>query len=497
VSALWVYWSCGQTGPAGLYNKRTGAKLRVPAGRSLLGDGYLVQAKPASSDSVHLVLYAIRSHALGTPVDLATIPAGPAADSRNITWAVDKYSGDIAYVDASDAVHVVDAGVPGTSAANQVPHDQTYWLQAFGNQGNVVGTIEPSRPITRWTVQIRYLHGPVIGRISGSAARMIFRVPWNGMIDGGLKAFSGHYAWTAEATVPGSVTMRSLGHGIVTAYCGRIPFRSEDCDGQSALLLISRPSNHLTQLQAFWYEGTLGGQLRGRFRKGFDGGWPECFKHSHVACVRTFVPFGDFNGDGFGDLLVKYSNGTMRAFLGQGAAQFAGAKSVRVGTNWSKVTMMAAPGDLNADGWPDLVAKDRAGRLWLYRGTGHSHFMPRLRIGGGWNKYTRLIGAGNLTGTGATAETGPGSLLAVTKSGTMWRFSGNGHAGFKRAVRVGGTWNSYDAIVGIGDLNHDGRNDLVARDMSGRLWFFAGTGHGGFARRTLLGKNFGRWRAIY
>ncbi|MDR2985991.1 MAG: VCBS repeat-containing protein, partial [Nocardiopsaceae bacterium] len=361
---------------------------------------------------------------------------------------------------------------------------------------NLIGRIEPSRPITKWTMQISYLHGPVIDRVSGGAARMFFYVPWDGLVDGGLKAFSGAYAWSAQASVPGSTTVKSLGHGIVNAYCGRIPFRSEDCDGRPALLLISRQRG-LTHLQAFWHEGTLSGQLRGRSRHGYDGDWPECSRYPRVACVRTFVPFGDFNGDRFGDLLAKYSDGTMRAFFGHGEAQFDGAKSVRVGRSWSNITMVAAPGDLNADGRPDLVARDRAGRLWLYRGTGHSRFMKRVLMSGGWNKYDHLVGAGNLTGTGATAETGPGSILAVTKSGAMWRFTGNGHAGFTKAVRVSGAWSRYNAIVGIGDLNHDARNDLVARDRSGNLWFFAGTGRGGFAGRKLLNANFGHWRAMY
>lgn len=51
--------------------------------------------------------YAFDSGAIAKPVTLATIPAGPAPDSRNITWAVDKYDRDIAYVDAADAVHVI------------------------------------------------------------------------------------------------------------------------------------------------------------------------------------------------------------------------------------------------------------------------------------------------------------------------------------------------------------------------------------------------------
>ena len=91
----------------------------------------------------------------------------------------------------------------------------------------------------------------------------------------------------------------------------------------------------------------------------------------------------------------------------------------------------------------------------------------------------------------------PGDLLAVSRSGIMWMFKGNGHGGFTRPARVSGGWSRYNAIIGIGDLNHDGRNDFVARDTHGRLWFFAGNGSGGFARGKVVARNWDRWRAIF
>jgi hypothetical protein len=52
--------------------------------------------------------YDFSSGVLDDPVTVATFPHGPLADDRGIDWTVDKYSGDIAYVDAADAVHVID-----------------------------------------------------------------------------------------------------------------------------------------------------------------------------------------------------------------------------------------------------------------------------------------------------------------------------------------------------------------------------------------------------
>jgi hypothetical protein len=56
--------------------------------------------------------------ATGTDATVATIARGTPADQRGITWAVDRFGGDIAYVDAANAVHVVDSGVaPAAPAA--------------------------------------------------------------------------------------------------------------------------------------------------------------------------------------------------------------------------------------------------------------------------------------------------------------------------------------------------------------------------------------------
>jgi hypothetical protein len=70
--------------------------------------------------------------------------------------------------------------------------------------------------------------------------------------------------------------------------------------------------------------------------------------------------------------------------LGNGA--FAG--RIRVGGGWQIYTKPAAPGDLTGDGKSDLVAVDSAGRLWLYPGLGNGHFGSRIEIGtSGWNAF--------------------------------------------------------------------------------------------------------------
>lgn len=51
-------------------------------------------------------------------------------------------------------------------------------------------------------------------------------------------------------------------------------------------------------------------------------------------------------------------------------------------------------GAANAGGSGGLVDRDTSGVLWYYQGTGDPArpFAPRLRVGGGWNRYTAITG---------------------------------------------------------------------------------------------------------
>ncbi|GAA0617758.1 hypothetical protein [Streptomyces crystallinus] len=70
-----------------------------------------------------------------------------------------------------------------------------------------------------------------------------------------------------------------------------------------------------------------------------------------------------------------------------------------------------------------------------------------------------------------------------------YRGSGDGNAPFLSRSRVGGGWQVYDTLFGAGDVTGDGRADLLARDRAGTLWLYKGTGNPSapFASRTRVG----------
>ncbi|MFE5947096.1 hypothetical protein [Streptomyces sp. NPDC056480] len=153
----------------------------------------------------------------------------------------------------------------------------------------------------------------------------------------------------------------------------------------------------------------------------------------------------------------------------------------RIGGGWNAYTLIAPLGDRTASGEGDLVARDKAGVLWFYEGSGNpdAPFKARVRVGGGWNTYTAIANRGS-------------SLIARDKAGVLWDYSQKRlgpPAPFEQRRRIGGGWNTYNAIVGKGYLY-----GAVARDTSGVLWSYvpAWQKYPDFAPRTRVG---GGWNA--
>ena len=156
-------------------------------------------------------------------------------------------------------------------------------------------------------------------------------------------------------------------------------------------------------------------------------------------------------------------------------------------TGWSGYGTVLGPGDLNGDGYADMLARDASGVLWLRPGTGDARFADRTRVGGGWNAYDRITGAGDINGDGLTdivaRDAGTGHLY-------LYLGTGVGAAPFQPRIDVGGGWNAYTAIAAPGDLDGDGRADIVAVTPGGLLYRYSGSGHSGtvtFRARVEIG----------
>ncbi|MEU7032417.1 N-acetylmuramoyl-L-alanine amidase [Streptomyces sp. NPDC046237] len=190
------------------------------------------------------------------------------------------------------------------------------------------------------------------------------------------------------------------------------------------------------------------------------------------------------------NLLARDASGVLYQYQGRGSATAPFLTRYRVGSGWNMFNTITPMTALRADGTGDMVARDAAGVLWYYQGTGNpsAPFKARLKTGGGWQIYDRILGARDLSGDSIP------DLIAREKSGVLWFYKGTGNPAspFAARVKVGGGWQTYNQLVSTGDLNADGKADLVARDGSGNLWFYKGTGSttAPYAARTMVGSGW-------
>ncbi|MFJ4271925.1 FG-GAP repeat domain-containing protein [Streptomyces coelicoflavus] len=204
----------------------------------------------------------------------------------------------------------------------------------------------------------------------------------------------------------------------------------------------------------------------------------------------------DYDGDGSPDVLARDTGG--RLWLNdtfdsreQHTYSYFQNPEQLVGGGWNAYDRIEGAGNLGGAPVSDLVARDRSGVLWLYLGKGdaESPFTSRSRIGGGWNVYRQITGGSDLNGDGRA------DLVATDTSGALWLYKGTGNwrAPFAKRVKIGtGGWGAYDQITATGDIAGAPAGDLVARDRSGVLWLYLGYGDGRFAPRARIG---GGWNA--
>ncbi|WP_055599664.1 FG-GAP repeat domain-containing protein [Streptomyces aureus] len=202
---------------------------------------------------------------------------------------------------------------------------------------------------------------------------------------------------------------------------------------------------------------------------------------------------------GLGDLVARDTGGTLWYYhrqTGNSGGDFA--PRVKAGTGWNIYDRITGAGDLDRNGSMDLLARDKTGALWLYKGTGSftgARFKDRVKVGGGWGGYNQLSGGADVTGDGRS------DLLARDRAGILWLYqgSGSGTSPYTTRTRVGAGWNAYNQLVVAGDLTDDGKADAVARDTTGLLWLYQGTGKTTtpFVGRVKIGTGWGTYNLVF
>ncbi|MEU2184115.1 VCBS repeat-containing protein [Streptomyces thermolilacinus] len=226
------------------------------------------------------------------------------------------------------------------------------------------------------------------------------------------------------------------------------------------------------------YYSRNNGTLTARDQWSDVGGW---------AGARVHFP-SSLDANGHADLLEVY-DGYLYNYLEYGA--------VSLGRGWGAFNTLTGVGDLTGDGKGDLLARTSGGTLYLYRGDGQGYaFAGRTSVGSGWGVYNSLVGAGDITGDGRA------DLLARTSDGTLYLYAGTGNASapFKARVKVGTGWQTYSKLVAPGDITGDGRADLLAVTSGGTLYRYITTHTGTanpFSTRANMGTGWNTYTQLH
>lgn len=458
VTAHWLSWDCAGSVPTGgVYDLDKNVNKPYTQPFSVLGDGYVVQ-----TEGRDLTVTDIRG---AEPVLKATYQTSE-DNFEHGPWAVDTATGRMAFEDnAAGDVRVVDLGVPASPLARidaDVPTGANLKAGAWKPRWWL------SKPAASWTLTLKNkATGAVARTLTGGEARGVLRASWDGKDAAGKFVANGTYTWAltaqpadgqgADLTVTGSV-----------AISGAAPVWRDLAgdDGFGDLLVMD--STGLVSL----YKGTGTGGVSSRI-----AGTGVKF-----ATTAVLVPSGDVNADRCNDVLVRLGNELRSYRPGCGKIVSASSPYTSVGTGWGQYDVLTSPGDVNADGYTDLIVRQTTtGDMYFYAGTADHRFKGRVKIGTNWKTYAKIVGAGDLNGDGR------GDLLGVDKAGALWRYYGTATGGVTPRVQLATGWGGYTSVVGIGDIGGDGKPDILGRTSDGRLYRHSATGSGTLAARVLIG----------
>ncbi|MBT2466770.1 VCBS repeat-containing protein [Streptomyces sp. ISL-66] len=279
--------------------------------------------------------------------------------------------------------------------------------------------------------------------------------------------------------------------------------------------------------QAYLYQGLGAGRLADRFD--FGKNW------NHQALI---VGQGGIPAHGKSELWGRTGEGTLFAYAGQNNGNFTDRQQISddggfpanevgislassvntssfpsmlwtyggglyqegnyVGGGWGIYKSLVGVGDLNNDGYGDLLALDGSNVLWFYESKGTVvGFFDRVRVGGGWGIYNKLLGAGDITGDGRA------DLVARGTDGALYVYpgTGSGTAPFSNRVQIGsGGWNGFTKLAAPGDITGDGLGDIVGTDSSGTAYRYEPTGLQGlntFSGRGTIGTGWNTYKELF
>lgn len=201
---------------------------------------------------------------------------------------------------------------------------------------------------------------------------------------------------------------------------------------------------------------------------------------------------GDWDRDGYVDVMARRaSDATMRLYRGTSQGGF----EAPVGSwpGWGNRRQITPVGDFNGDGFADLMAQTSRGAVYLYPGRGLRGFRSPILMRSSLPQGSTIVGVGLWTHDGAP------DVVVRDGQGRMLLYPGNGPGGLDDPSVIGTGYRAYRTLVGVGDLTGDGAPDLIGRRADGQAWLIPGrpisskAPRGGFGSPQYLASDWSRY----
>ncbi len=195
----------------------------------------------------------------------------------------------------------------------------------------------------------------------------------------------------------------------------------------------------------------------------------------NVTYVGAYLGCGDFNKDGFADLVTVSGDGFVDVYLSNGDGSFRA--PIEYSTPSGILDMTVA--DLDKDGNLDLISEGNLGSVLVFYGHGDGTFAPYSAYPiTGYSHGPAPVAVGDLNGDGKMD-------MAVVRSNYVCVLLNNGARSFQPCSNYG-TFNDLIYGVAIGDFNGDHKLDLALSKNSipGTVSILLGAGDGSFPTHT-------------
>ncbi|WP_446210937.1 FG-GAP-like repeat-containing protein [Micromonospora sp. IBSANI012] len=187
----------------------------------------------------------------------------------------------------------------------------------------------------------------------------------------------------------------------------------------------------------------------------------------------------DVSGDGYADILATKPDSTLHYYsnnINSNPDNLPYISSRQIGSGWNTFNRVMS-GDVSGDGYADVIATKPDGTLWYYPNNINSNpdnkpYNTGREIGGpGWNTYNRVL-LGDVNGDGYA------DIIATKPDGTLHYYPNNINSSpdgkpYAGGREIGGPgWNAYNRLM-IGDVSGDGYADLIATKPDGTLHYYS------------------------